>query len=325
MPSSLVVVALVLAWLVVLVPMIVRKRQEVARTADSELAARVVRSGSGEAEDEAEYGEYGDEEAAMRDTDGIDEDFGDGVPESHDAVHDDAAVDDNDVDDAPEDAAHDADGEDMTGYYDEADLGYARRYRPGRGGFDPEAAAIIAKAKYAFRQRVVLAMIIGAIATAVVAAVAFPMLWWGHGALDVVLVSYLVYLRRQVRIETEIRERRLARLQRVRRAQAAAARQRPVEQAYVPPPAYEPDQPTYAEDDYDDAYEPHEPHEPREDPYVPYDPEQALGPRERVSDGPSRPPVTRSGATLVDIDDEDPTFDELDEPGRMPYRRAAGE
>ena len=32
MPSSLVVVALVLAWLVVLVPMIVRKRQEVAKT-----------------------------------------------------------------------------------------------------------------------------------------------------------------------------------------------------------------------------------------------------------------------------------------------------
>src|SRR5439155_22490949 len=47
MPSSLIIVGLVLAWLVVLVPMIVRKRQEVARTADSALAARVVRSGDG--------------------------------------------------------------------------------------------------------------------------------------------------------------------------------------------------------------------------------------------------------------------------------------
>ncbi|HEX2130027.1 MAG TPA: gephyrin-like molybdotransferase receptor GlpR [Actinophytocola sp.] len=320
MPSSLVVVALVLAWLVVLVPMIVRKRQEVAKTADSELAARVVRSGSGEAEDGAEYG---DEEAAMRDTDDIDEDeFGDDRPESHDGVHDGAPVDENDVDDAPEDAAHDADGEDMTGYYDEADLEYSRRYRPGRGGFDPEAAAIIARAKYAFRQRVVLAMIIGAVATAVVAGVAFPMLWWGHGALDVVLVSYLVYLRRQVRIETEIRERRLARLQRVRRAQAAAARSRPAEQ-YAPPPAYAPvtEEPE-AYEDYEDeqAYG-----QAYEDPYEPYDPEQAHGPRERVVDGPSRPPVTRSGAVLVDVDDEDPTFDELGEPGSLPYRRAVGE
>ena len=77
MPSSLVVVALVLAWLVVLVPMIVRKRQEVAKTADSELAARVVRSGSGEAEEDTRDGaEYGMEEAPMRDTDVTDEDFG---------------------------------------------------------------------------------------------------------------------------------------------------------------------------------------------------------------------------------------------------------
>src|SRR2546421_13064981 len=45
MPSSLIVVALGVAWLVVLVPMIVRKRQEIARTADSALAARVVHSG----------------------------------------------------------------------------------------------------------------------------------------------------------------------------------------------------------------------------------------------------------------------------------------
>jgi hypothetical protein len=308
MPSSLVVVALVLAWLVVLVPMIVRKRQEVAKTADSELAARVVRSGSGEAEADTR-----DEEAPMRDADGMDEDFADEATRSPDVVHDDVPVDENVLDDAPEEAAHDADGEDMTArYYDEADLHYARRYRPGRGGFDPEAAAIIAKARYAFRQRVVLAMLIGAVASAVVAGVAFPMLWWGHGVIDVVLISYLVYLRRQVRIEAEIRERRLARLQRVRRAQAAAARSRPVEPAYAPPPAYTP-----VGEEPEEAYD--------EEPYEPYDPEQDHGPRERVADGPALPPVTRSGAILVDVDDEDPAFDELGEPGSLPYRRAVGE
>jgi hypothetical protein len=303
MPSSLVVVALVLAWLVVLVPMIVRKRQEVAKTADSELAARVVRSGSGEAEEDTRDEEYGVEEAPMRDTDAIDEDFGGELADPADTA-----------DESSEEVAHDADrdaDEMSAGYYDEAELHYDRRYRPGRGGFDPEAAAIIAKAKYAFRQRIVLAMLIGAVVTAVAGAVAFPMAWWAHGVIDVVLVSYLVYLRRQVRIETEIRERRLARLQRVRRAQAAARhQQRPPEPVYAPEP----------EAETHEAYDEHE--EPFEEEY---EPEEAIGPRERVSDGPFTPPVIRAGAVLVDVDDEDPAFEELDEPGSLPYRRAVGE
>lgn len=295
MPSSLVVVALVLAWLVVLVPMIVRKRQEVAKTADSELAARVVRSGSGEAEaDTRDDNEFGMEEAPMRDTDGIDEDFGGELADTADAA-----------DESSEDAAHDADRDardEMSAGYYEDERQYAH-YRPGRGGFDPEAAAIIARAKYAFRQRIVLAMLVGAIASAVVGAVVFPMVWWGHGAIDLLLVSYLVYLRRQVRIETEIRERRLARMERVRQARAAAVRHRPPEPIYEPEPEAE-------------AYE-----EPFEEEYEP----EAVGPRERVSDGPYTPPVIRAGAVLVDVDDEDPAFVELDEPGSLPYRRAVGE
>lgn len=294
MPSSLVVVALVLAWLVVLVPMIVRKRQEVAKTADSELAARVVRSGSGEAEEDTrDDNEFGMEEAPMRDTDGIDEDFGGELAEPADA-------------ESSEDAAHDADRDardEMSAGYYEDERQYAR-FRPGRGGFDPEAAAIIAKAKYGFRQRVVLAMLVGAIASAVVGAVVFPMVWWGHGAIDLLLVSYLVYLRRQVRIETEIRERRLARMQRVRQARAAAVRQRPPEPVYEPEPEAEA---------YEEQFEEE------------YEPEEAVGPRERVSDGPATSPVVRAGAVLVDVDDEDPAFDELDQPGSLPYRRAVGE
>ncbi|HEV7646742.1 MAG TPA: gephyrin-like molybdotransferase receptor GlpR [Actinophytocola sp.] len=299
MPSSLVVVALVLAWLVVLVPMIVRKRQEVAKTADSELAARVVRSGSGEAgEDTRDEAEYGMEEAPMRDTDVIDEDFGG-------ELADPAAAADESSEEAAHDADRDARDEMSPGYYDEAELHYAPRYRPGRGGFDPEAAAIIAKAKYAFRQRVVLAMLVGAVASAVFGAVAFPMAWWAHGVIDVVLVSYLVYLRRQVRIETEIRERRLARLQRVRRAQAVARQQqRPPEPAYELEPEA---------DAYEESFEEE------------YEPEEAVGPRERVADGPYMPPVVRAGAVLVDVDDEDPAFEELDEPASLPYRRAVGE
>ena len=91
MPSSLVVVALVVAWLVVLVPMIVRKRQEVAKTGDSELAARVVRSGSGAAEAGAELDT---EEAAVREEDEIREDFEEElVAEVTDHASEDAADD----------------------------------------------------------------------------------------------------------------------------------------------------------------------------------------------------------------------------------------
>ncbi len=280
MPSSLVVVALVVAWLVVLVPMIVRKRQEVTKPADSELAARVVRSGGSEAGGDTA------EEADMHDADALDEDFGGELAEdATDEPSEDAADEDDSAELAP----------DMT-YYDDA-----RRYRPGRGGFDPEAAAVIARAKYAYRQRVVLAMIIGAIVTAVTAAVAFPQLWWGHGALDLALVSYLGYLRRQVRIETEIRERRLARMNRVRRA-----RPRYVEHQVEEEVAYEEYEETYV----DEVYEPEEPTR-----------------RERVADGPNRPSqaISRHGAVVVDVDDEDPAFDELDEPSNLPYRRAVGE
>jgi hypothetical protein len=304
MPSSLVVVAIVLAWLVVLVPMIVRKRQEVAKTADSELAARVLRSGSGEAEaDTREDAEYGMEEVPMRDTDEVDEDFGGEL----------AAPAEHADDESSEDAAHEPERDEMSaGYYDEADPYHDRRYRPGRGGFDPEAAAIIAKAKYGFRQRVVLAMLIGAVATAVAGAVVLPMAWWAHGAIDLVLVSYLVYLRRQVRIETEIRERRLARMNRVRQARAqAVARRRAEEPAYAEP------EPELAE-----LYEDPEEVEAFEEEY---EPEEAVGPRERVSDGPYTAPVVRAGAVVVDVDDEDPAFVELDEPGSLPYRRAVGE
>ncbi|MFC4854084.1 gephyrin-like molybdotransferase receptor GlpR [Actinophytocola glycyrrhizae] len=284
MPSSLVVVALVIAWLVVLVPMIVRKRQEVAKTGDSELGARVLRTGEVD-EEGAEFGTEHDrfdtEEAAVHGSDDVREDFeGELVAQVTEASED-----------VPDD---DADQADMSYYEDYP----ARRYRPGRGGFDPEAAAVIARARYAFRQRVVLAMIIGAILTAIGAAVIYPQLWWAHGAIDLTLVTYLGYLRRQVRIEDEIRERRLARMQRVRRAQALAR------------PRYQEEEPRTVEEYVEEIY--HEEEEP-------------VGRRERVLDGPPAPPTHHGAAAVVDLDDEDPAFEDLDEPGNLPYRRAVGE
>lgn len=240
MPSSLIIVALAGAWLVVLVPMVVRKRQTVARTADAELAARVVRS----AED----------------------DFS--LPEPAEEVgHPPEAFDDEPIPARREPAA--------------------RRYRPGRGGFDPEAAEIAARAKYSLRQRVVLVLIIASVASAITAGALGSKLWWAHGAVDAVLVGYLGYLRRQVRIENEIRQRRLARLRNTRARRPAS-------------PHVE---------DYDVADDRAEPPKPR---------------REPVRRPPLAPPV-QGNAVVVDVDDEDPEFHELDDPGRLPFRRAAGE
>ncbi|WP_372476563.1 divisome protein SepX/GlpR [Pseudonocardia terrae] len=94
-------------------------------------------------------------------------------------------------------------------------------FRPGRGGFDAEAAALAARARYAFRQRVVIALLVLAVLTAGAALLVLPALWWLHGLVDLGLVGYLVYLRRQVRLEEAIRARRAARGAGTRRPSAA--------------------------------------------------------------------------------------------------------
>ncbi|MGW3993908.1 divisome protein SepX/GlpR [Amycolatopsis sp. NPDC004772] len=277
MPSSVIIVALAAAWLVVLVPMVARRRQQVARTADSALAARVVRSGRNEDR----------EEFAMSDDPG----------RSRPSVEDDLAeleaeleLDDDVEEPEPEpeplpQPAHGRRAErDRPGY------------RPGRGGFDPEAAEIAARAKYSFRQRIVVILLAIAVISGAVAGFVFPLAWWGHGVIDVVLVGYLVYLRRQVRIEEEIRQRRLARFNGTR------APRRPSVQA---PSVSAPVEEERAEVEDVEVVEPVR--------------------REVVERRPTPTSRVRRSAVVVDLDDEDPAFEELDEPGTGPYRRAVGE
>ena len=276
MPSSLIIVALVVAWLVVLVPMIARKRQEVARTADSALAARVVHGG---------------------DPEDVEEEFDMTVDESETAITDD------DYRDYRETTRQDTTWQDTT-WQDTP-----RPYRPGRGGYDPEAAAAAARAKYAFRQRMVLLLLVLAAATAGVAGFVTPLAWWGHGGIDVLLVGYLAYLRRQVRIEADIRERRQARI----RGRAA-------------------DEDEFVETDYDETdYQPADHLEPElvTEPAATRADEPELSeyedaPRSTPARAPYRPQPTLNGTVVVDIDDEDPAFEDLDLPHRRGYRRAAG-
>lgn len=172
MPSSMIVAALAGAWLVVLVPMVSKRRQEVARTAETALAARVLRR-----PDPSRAAPQRGQEIPM-------------IPGR--VVQREPAVDE-------------------------------RRYRAGRGGYDPEVAAQLALAKYAFRQRVVLGLALAALAAVVLALTVSPLLWWLHAASDVAIVVYLGYLRRQVRIEEQVRQRRAARLAGPRSPAPAAA------------------------------------------------------------------------------------------------------
>ncbi|WP_329787879.1 gephyrin-like molybdotransferase receptor GlpR [Lentzea sp. DG1S-22] len=251
MPSSLIIVALVVAWLVVLVPMMARKRQESARS-------------------------VGEEYDAMPDAE-------------YDDIHD---IDDD--------------------YFDEEEY-VERPFRRGRGGYDPETAALVAQAKYALRRRVVAFLLIAAVATGIAAGVFHAKIWYGHAALDVVLVGYLIYLRRQVRIEEEIRARRLARLQQVRRRRATGPQQQQ-QQAPIAVAA------TAGDVDGGAAVA---------------EPAQAVAEAETtqvevVEDKPALPPLpryehhVRPGTIPVDSDDEDPVFVELDGLESLRYRGAVG-
>jgi hypothetical protein len=287
MPSSLIIVALVVAWLLVLVPIVARRRQEVARTADSTLAARVVRSGGVHSTAEREPSMADETDAGEADTAEFETDY-ETEPEF------DSDYDDELAGEYESDEDSDADYDEYDEYDDaEYERGPARPYRPGRGGFDAEAAALTARARYTFRQRIVVLTLLAAVITALAAITVSPWLWWVHIVIDLGLVGYLGYLRRQVRIEDEIRQRRAARLgPQLSRTQAPVARRAPVADV--------------EDDDVDDVREP--------------EPQSVL---------PQRKPLTRQqirpGTVVVDTDDEDPVFADLDEPGALPYRRAVGE
>jgi hypothetical protein len=289
MPSSVIIVALAAAWLVVLVPMVARKRQQVARTPTSALAARVVRSGSSRNE--------GQEEFAMSES-------------AKPSVEEDLAELEAELDadlDEDEELEPDPLPQPSRAVRDEPARERRASYRPGRGGFDPEAADIAARAKYAFRQRIVVILLVVAAGSAAFAGFVLPIVWWGHAVVDVVLVGYLGYLRRQVRIENDIRQRRMARYSSTRAPRRAGERpiadEEPAAHPVAPRPATERDDAR----DQDDV--------------------EVVAPqrREIVERKPSPMSRIRRQAVVVDLDDEDPAFEELDEPGTSPYRRAVGE
>ncbi|MFG1637485.1 divisome protein SepX/GlpR [Pseudonocardia alni] len=271
MPSSLIFVGLVVLWLLILVPTVARRQQEVARLSPALLSGRVLerparhrhpevlvtqRSGPTtvgelaearddvpaprERSDEADQYAYDDVEDTEIDDEGrvrgpAGDDHDDHLVGHDDADPDERVRSDRERDPRPDDDHEpagpvDADDEHGTGAdgLDEVDdldeEGWSRppaRYRPGRGGFDPEAAAAAAHAKYAFRQRVVLGLLVLLLAAGAAALLVSTVFWWVTGVVGAGLVGYLTYLRRQVRIEEGIRARRAARLAGTRQSPAA--------------------------------------------------------------------------------------------------------
>jgi hypothetical protein len=179
--------------LAVLVPMAARRRQPTPRPSDAALSGRVL-----------QRPRRRDSEVTAMDA------------AANDPVPNDADRDYFDRDSYGKDS-YDADSY-GTDSYDTAapDSDYhpqAPRYRPGRGGYDAEAAEAAAAARYVFRQRLVFGLALLAVATGLAAGgLALANGWYVHAAVDLCLLGYLAYLRRQVRLEQSIRARRAARM-----------------------------------------------------------------------------------------------------------------
>ncbi len=314
MPSSLIFVGLVVLWLLILVPIVARRRQVVPRPGKAARAGRVLQRPARrpgrvvEMEEMAlDKDEWNDQDPRETGADDPSEDRADAHAEADgdaDPAGENDAVDDHD--DPAVDSASDpaVDGDGVVDDVAAAAGGPARNYRRGRGGYDPEAAELAASARYASRQRVVLTLLIAALGTGIVAAVGLPIVWYLHGAIDIALVGYLIYLRRQVRLEDEIRFRRAARLAGTRFAHVSA------EPVASPAAAAGPDEQRGEQPDEPPTDLVPDPAEPAE-PVLPPLPRAEL---------PGRP----RGTMVVGPDDEDPALHSLDDQPPPRYRRAAG-
>lgn len=320
-PTSLIVVLLVAAWLVVLVPMFARRREAVPESDDGATGFRVlrrtgrrVRRRPPSAEESAiavQDGDHHDEigvEVAAREvqtddlSDDIDvetshvewDDQGEGEPALVGARSAPDTADSADEWQAEQSRSRvvRAGGPDRPADDPVRD----RPRRTGRGGFDPEAAEATRAYRYRTRRRVVVLLLLVTLGFGVPGYLISPVFWAGTAAAGLLLVTYLVYLRRQVRIEAEIRQRRTARLRRARQVRPEHPQARSERTDASP---YRPEVPArmsataFVEDSF-------------------------------AQTSTVLPVAHRSGRVVVDLDDDDPAFDELETYRRPMYRRQAG-
>ncbi len=345
-PQSLLWISLVVLWLFVLVPMLINKRDTVRRTSDVALATRVLNGGAksrlirrgrpaaghrhdpdwqpedGFADDFAEQAEHDEvadyddavREARMRvrttqsvmvvagvveqtrtesdylDVDVVDENSGalpvgtgvqaalfDAGPAESEPLEvegqpvveraEEKADPEPDAEAAlPADDSYEADEyeyvDDTSGL--EAEEGPAVPVAPRSNRqrrLESTTAAAVSARKYRFRRRMLTAMAAVMVGTAALSFAVSPSLWWSCGLTAGAMVLYLAYLRRQTRIEEQVRRRRQQRMARMRAAE--------------------------------------------------FDGLDERGPEGDDADFPTR--LQRPGTVVLDIDDEDPVFEHLDE------------
>ena len=134
--------------------------------------------------------------------------------------------------------------------------------RRGRGGYDPEAAEATRAYRYRQRRRVTLVLTAATVLFAVVAVLLVSWLWVGAAISAVLLALYLTYLRRQVKIEAQIRQRRMERLQRARQIRPEFGRGRPPARSDRGRSAVRPGRTVVDLDDDDPAFDHLDPYDP---------------------------------------------------------------
>lgn len=240
MPNSLLWIGLVVLSLFVLVPALVSVREPVHRPSERAFATRLLHRGGARRSARPHAGQ---DHSGGQDADAAAQDTPARTKNTHlYLIHGEDRMDTHD--DYDEDAR---DTGQSAGYDPEV---IARRR--GRGGFDPEADRLAAQARYTFRQRAVLGLGALLVLSAVGAFIVGGFAWAAPIALGVALAGYLGYLRTQVRIEREIRDRRLARLrgERATREEAAAD-----DRGYGQQDAVDYDDESPEFDDIDDYYD----------------------------------------------------------------------
>jgi hypothetical protein len=85
-----------------------------------------------------------------------------------------------------------------------------------RNRYESKTAQAVSARKYTFRKRVLSVMAVLLVVTAALPFVLGPGMWWACGSVATVTVLYLAYLRRQTRIEEQLRRRRAHRMMRSR-------------------------------------------------------------------------------------------------------------
>ncbi|MBX9641463.1 MAG: hypothetical protein K2X97_17560 [Mycobacteriaceae bacterium] len=151
--------------------------------------------GAGEATSQPALAAVEADDEATEDTHAEDEELGD---DEYEYVDDSSGLEpeeDEEMDDAPPAYA----------------VGVNRRRR-----FDNKTAAAVSARKYAFRKRVLMAMAVVLVGSAIAAFEVTAMAWWLCAVATTITLMYLSYLRRQTKIEERVRRRRMQRMARSR-------------------------------------------------------------------------------------------------------------